>query len=324
MSDRDAAEALDALGKAGRRSVPIYPQQPSQEGAFDSEQEQEPQRKRVRRARSSGAAASDRESSITPGQREESAAHSTDDPQRDREEYERNTLTPVGTHTWDSHQHSGTSPHGHGGFDLPPLAELDVLSKGPSHPHHHMGGVNRNFNYSTTVSRTRSPHDAHQSGHQNANMSSPITTQSSLHLPPLSHAHTTSYQSNHPGQGRLRGAETHGQAAFAQQQKQQQQQQHQQQRQITPAFTEQQQASSQMPSYDELLAHYNELHEERRRLEGLLTKTDDIMRGLKRGLDELRAAGATGSTAPLETIRLPSRERREREVVWRVEENESS
>jgi GATA-binding protein, other eukaryote len=73
-----------------------------------------------------------------------------------------------------------------------------------------------------------------------------------------------------------------------------------------------------------LAAHYDQLHEERRRLESLLAKTDDIMRGVKRGLEELRAAGAplSATASPQEGLRLPSRERRERSVVWRVEEKE--
>ena len=57
--------------------------------------------------------------------------------------------------------------------------------------------------------------------------------------------------------------------------------------------------------------------------EGIVAKTDDMIRGVKRGLDELRVASApeSGSGAPQETLRLPPRERRERDVVWRVDEN---
>lgn len=253
---------------------------------FDTDQGQEPQRKRVRRTKSSGTVASDRESS---GHRDDVAS---EDVQREREEYERNTLTPVGGHTWDMHHApSGTSPHGHGGFDLPPLAQLDVLSNAHSHGHHHMGG--RSFGYSGHGSRTRSPHDA-------PSHSPTGTTQGSLHLPPLStHGHAHQYP-------RLR-TETH--SPYTQQQ--------------------QQAARSQTPTYADLAAHYNLLHEERRRLETLLAKTDDMMRGVKRGLEELRAAGAPPlssssgpGAAPQEALRLPSRERRERSVVWRVEEKE--
>lgn len=316
MSDRDAAEALDALGKAGRRSAPLHQQHPSQEGTFDVDQGQEPQRKRARRTKSSGTATSDRETSVSPGQREN---RPTDDMQRDRGEYERNTLTPVGTHahTWEMNQHAhpGGSPHAHGGFDLPPLAELDVLSGAHSHTHghHHMGGGNRSFSYSGTGTRTHSPHEGHQSGHQNATAHSPTASaQNSLHLPPLSHAHPHTFLPSHLSQTRSRGAETHGHMAFGQHQTHQ-----------TGSFSEQQHQSS-TPTYAELAAHYNELHEERRRLEGLLAKTNDIMRGVKRGLEELRNAGAPGSIAPQESLRLPQRERRERDVVWRVEETEAS
>ncbi|KAF8524203.1 hypothetical protein JB92DRAFT_2881511 [Gautieria morchelliformis] len=328
MSDRDAAEALDALGKAGRRSAQIR-QQASQEGVFELEQGHEPQRKRPRRTRGSGAAASDHEPSVSPGQRANGDPRPTEDVQRDREEYERNTLTPVATHTWDIHQHPhahpGGSPHGHGGFDLPPLAELDVLSNAHPNAHHQLGGTNRSFNYSGPGARARSPHDAHQSTHQNTSAISPTAaTQGSLHLPPLSHAHTYPFLPSHLSPARPRGAETHTPTGFV---PQQQPHAHQQPSHAA-MFAEQEQQEQQhqrpAPSYADLVAHYSELHEERKRIEGLLNKTDEIMRGVKRGLDEMRAAGAPGSAAPQESLRLPPRERREREVVWRVEETEAS
>ncbi|KAF8587891.1 hypothetical protein K439DRAFT_743910 [Ramaria rubella] len=323
MSDRDAAEALDALGKAGRRSAPIH-LHPSHDGMYDIDQGQEPQRKRARKTKGSNMAASDRESSVGTGQREDgSAAHSAEDMQRDR------VATPANTHTWDIHQqqHPAASPHGQGGFDLPPLAELDVLS--PAHAHaHHLGAGSRSFSYSGPGVRARSPHEQHTASHQNTSIHSPSsTTQGSLQLPPLSHSHSHSYLPNHLGShARSRGPETHAHVVFSQQQHGQQQTQQQQvqqqpQQHQTPTYPEQQQQPM-TPTYADLAAHYNELHEERRKLEGLLAKTDDIMRGLKRGLDELRAAGAPGSNASQEPVRLSPRERREREVVWRVEENE--
>jgi len=89
------------------------------------------------------------------------------------------------------------------------------------------------------------------------------------------------------------------------------------------------------PSLSELTAHYNELHEERRRLEELLAKTDDMMRGLKRGIDEIRNGGngdgqqqqlgqqGQGSgqqgVPAMEPLNLSRRGERRREV-WRVEE----
>lgn len=50
-----------------------------------------------------------------------------------------------------------------------------------------------------------------------------------------------------------------------------------------------------IPSMAELDHHYRQLAEERRRMEEMLERTDRIMAGVKRGLDEMRAAGGASS-----------------------------
>lgn len=53
-----------------------------------------------------------------------------------------------------------------------------------------------------------------------------------------------------------------------------------------------------LPSYQELELHYNQLYNERRRLEEMLERTDDMLSNVKRGMDQMRYAGlsAQGST----------------------------
>ena len=53
-----------------------------------------------------------------------------------------------------------------------------------------------------------------------------------------------------------------------------------------------------VPSVAELDHHYRILAEERKRLEDMLERTDRMMQGVKRGLDEMRAAGAPAPAPP--------------------------
>ena len=53
-----------------------------------------------------------------------------------------------------------------------------------------------------------------------------------------------------------------------------------------------------IPSTAELEQHYRQLAEERKRLEEMLERTDRIMAGVKRGLDEMRAGGSANEGQP--------------------------
>ncbi|KAI0630758.1 hypothetical protein C8Q77DRAFT_1135055 [Trametes polyzona] len=53
-----------------------------------------------------------------------------------------------------------------------------------------------------------------------------------------------------------------------------------------------------IPSAAELDHHYRELAEQRKRLEEMLERTDRMMAGVKRGLDEMRAASSSGPQGP--------------------------
>lgn len=55
----------------------------------------------------------------------------------------------------------------------------------------------------------------------------------------------------------------------------------------------------------DLERHYSELNEQKKRLEEMVEKTDRMMRGVKRGLDEMRGAapaGASASAAPSPSV----------------------
>jgi len=97
---------------------------------------------------------------------------------------------------------------------------------------------------------------------------------------------------------------------------------------------------AQVPTANELERHYYELGEQRRRLEEMLEKTDRMMAGVKRGLDEMRAgqaqaqggqgSGSQGqqsqqspSQAAAVPISRPERPR-SRESVWPVAPPEST
>ncbi|KAG8854468.1 putative electron transfer flavoprotein subunit [Tulasnella sp. 330] len=52
-----------------------------------------------------------------------------------------------------------------------------------------------------------------------------------------------------------------------------------------------------VPTIPELERHYAELRQERKRLEDMLYKTDRLMAGVKRGIDEMRSSGGGGAPA---------------------------
>ncbi|KZT07537.1 uncharacterized protein LAESUDRAFT_651143 [Laetiporus sulphureus 93-53] len=53
-----------------------------------------------------------------------------------------------------------------------------------------------------------------------------------------------------------------------------------------------------VPTVVELERHYYELGEQRRRLEEMLEKTDRMMAGVKRGMEEMRAGQKHGQASP--------------------------
>ncbi|CCM02620.1 uncharacterized protein FIBRA_04723 [Fibroporia radiculosa] len=61
-----------------------------------------------------------------------------------------------------------------------------------------------------------------------------------------------------------------------------------------------------VPSIMELERHYYELSEQRRRLEEMVEKTDRMMAGVKRGLDEMRAGQTSSTSTPVPVSQQPS------------------
>lgn len=183
-------------------------------------------------------------------------------------------------------QHPHTSSHSHshahhGGFDLPPL---NAALSGGDHPHSHSpfnvgpggatgNGSSVNVNYTPVGSRTHSPGNAvgghsaytlppplpaHQHHHSS---SSQHHSHHQLYSPPTSTAgHDVSSGPNAsiPGSGGSAGTG------------------------LTVA---------------ELERHYFELHEQRRKMEEMLGRTERMMGVVRRGLEELRAASSTSSSA---------------------------
>jgi len=96
------------------------------------------------------------------------------------------------------------------------------------------------------------------------------------------------------------------------------------------------QASS-VPSYAELESHYRQLHHERRRLEEMLERTDELITGVKRGMEQIRSVHSSPKAQPnveepmvhhADSVRLPVAEGSKeatatREPVWSIE-NDSS
>jgi GATA-binding protein len=84
-----------------------------------------------------------------------------------------------------------------------------------------------------------------------------------------------------------------------------------------------------LPSYAELESHYHQLHAERRRLEEMLERTDDMISSVKRGLDQMRFTNHPGprpcspmrpDSVPPNAVRLPTPHGDRRESVWPLEE----
>ena len=87
-----------------------------------------------------------------------------------------------------------------------------------------------------------------------------------------------------------------------------------------------------VPTLSELERHYLELHEQRKKMEEMLEKTDRLLVGMKRGIDEMRSGSgqqetqvsAAATNAVTVPIRTPGVEReRSRESVWPVVESPS-
>lgn len=217
------------------------------------------------------------------------------------------------------------SPHSHGGFDLPPLNA--ALGGGPGDAGAGGGGGGRGFGGFMGGGNNRDP--GHFAGTPSSYMRSGSSAPSRTHSPlgpagvgagagyVLPPPHGMGHSQYYPGTG------------------------------MSPPTSVQHEAggtssmmglggSGGVPSATELERHYFELHEQKRRLEEMLEKTDRLMVGVKRGIDEMRTGqqpqpqqgqsqsqtpsqGIGGGAVPL--IRGSGTDKeRSRETVWPVVE----
>ncbi|KAI3619097.1 gata factor srep [Moniliophthora roreri] len=88
-----------------------------------------------------------------------------------------------------------------------------------------------------------------------------------------------------------------------------------------------------IPSMAEMERHYAEMSEQKKRMEELLERTDRMMAGLKRGIDEMRAAGTStsrtasphqGQSSQVPLGRSSSADKEKRENVWPTESQSQS
>ncbi|KAI0946971.1 hypothetical protein AcV7_009538 [Taiwanofungus camphoratus] len=208
------------------------------------------------------------------------------------------------------------SPNPHGGFDLPPLnaalggaGEVPMavaMSMAMGVPGAHFSSAPPSYVRSGSQGAGPVPSRTH-SPLAGPGMAAPAGAASYV-LPPLAHSHHALSHNHQHGHHSFYGSHSPPPSA----------------------------GGSTMPTANELERHYFELAEQRRKLEELMEKTDRMMAGVKRGLDEMRAAGQPGTqnqaqgaqhtqTGPGMAVALGRMERTgSRESVWPVAPPESS
>jgi GATA-binding protein, other eukaryote len=206
-------------------------------------------------------------------------------------------------------QRGFNSPHPHGGFDLPPLnaalsgGEISGVAVGSGRGYGGYGFAGTPSSYmrsgSSAPSRTHSPLNSSGMG-------------TGAYLLPL--PHMQGLQHSHPYYPGVGSSQPSAMSALH-----------------APSPPPANEAGMAMlggvPSVSELERHYFELHEQRKKLEEMLEKTDRLMVGVKRGIDEMRSGGGQqeaqappapgASSASAIPIRTAGLEReRSRESVW--------
>lgn len=222
-----------------------------------------------------------------------------------------------------SHTHSqflGGSPHG--GFDLPPLTA--ALGGGGGAGAGGAAGSGGYGGYGTGMLGAREYVSGAPSSYIRSSSSAPSRTHSPLGLgaaaggsgggsgsgyvlpPPhsLSHGHHGLYYGPPTGMSPL-----HSHSPPPQQQPQDS---------TTNGLSSSTVPSSGIPTVPELERHYEELHEQRRRLEEMVEKNERMMAGVKRGLDEMRAGHAAqgGPGAASRSLVRDVERPRSRASVW--------
>ena len=197
-----------------------------------------------------------------------------------------------------------------GGYDLPPLNAAigggDKSSRGFSYTSAGLSSSSYARSEGTVPSRTHSPATTlHSSMTSNVPGSGGITTGIHLPLPHgISQGHTFFQGGMAPGRTSSPRAPS--------------------------PLREGGSGASQIPTLADLQHHYHELEQQRRKMQEMIEKTDRLMAGVKRGIDEMQQASGRGgngnggsasvpppsSGAP--SVPLASRERRDSSNIWPV------
>ncbi|EJD07588.1 uncharacterized protein FOMMEDRAFT_100924 [Fomitiporia mediterranea MF3/22] len=200
-----------------------------------------------------------------------------------------------------------------GGYDLPPLnAALGGDKMGSRYAYAAQGAASSSYSRSEGIpTRTHSPASLHQPGSQ---QSAPLNT--GFHLPPphgLGQGHPPFFHGSGASSGHLGQARTSSPRAPSP---------------LREGTTGGDGSVVIVPTINELEAHYHELTEQRRRMQEMLERTDRMIAGVKRGMDEMRGGSGAGngngngvSTGASASAPLPlsSRgDRREGMNIWPV------
>lgn len=319
MTDQAAAEALVSVGRGGQeRST----------GEESTEDEQD-QRARKKSRRGAGERLSDLEMDIDDVQRQREKRRDQawgDDPQSQGPstfssfpvESQAGRTTNFEGASGDSRygpQRGFSAAHGpgSGGYELPPLTAALGGDKASSRYPYSGGGAGSSPYVSEggAPSRTHSPGSHHTigPGGSSAVQGSSAPT---YHLPP---PHSLSQSHSHS-----QGPFYQGSAAS-------------QNRHVSPrpqSPLREGGNSGGVPSLSELRRHYSELSEQRRRMQEMLDKTDRMMAGVKRGIEEMQQLsrsgnGSNNSSSNAPSVPLSSRsERREGSNIWPIAPSDST
>ncbi|KDQ19022.1 hypothetical protein BOTBODRAFT_170988 [Botryobasidium botryosum FD-172 SS1] len=334
MAEQQAAEALVAVGRqnSGGANVNPAPSPGIDESMAVDDTEDLPKKKRVRRtkrdrereAEMETVGIPNKDTSQPPHSGESSESADGESPSRWIDDAVMNESSPTASHPQPAPPSQHSQPrHSPPRYTQPPPGEdrYPALSRGRfASPH---GGLELPPLNSTLTShrgRTEAGGDESQSYRKGGGSPSRPRSPSSYHLPPPNFFHGRTSPPSGPTRSQPRSySPTSHPESFSQRHRSGSR---------SPPIT--------VPTIAELERHYGELRSERRRLEDLLATTDRMIVGIKRGLDDMRAASGEGSPGsgsgsrsvssgdpPATRLRGKSGERAESGSVWAWEASSS-
>ncbi|KAI5124257.1 hypothetical protein M0805_005106 [Coniferiporia weirii] len=307
MSEQAAAEALVSVGRgAQERST-----------GEESDDEHDRQRTRKKPRRSGGERMSDVNMEFDEGERHRERKR---DGWQEEQQQTQGSSSGFGSFPVDSQsgRQSGFYGQSTGGYDLPPLnAALGGNDKSNARFPYAPAGVGSSYARSegTVPSRTHSPATSlHAGGPPGSQGPGGLTA--GLHLP-LPHGLAPSHVHSPFFQGSLAQGRTMSPRASSP---------------LREGGNGNGASGNTIPSVNDLERHYHELGDQRRKMQELLDRTDRLMAGVKRGIDDMQQAStrsgnnnnsgsgpAAQPTAAATSVPLSNRgERREGLNVWPV------